>query len=64
MGDEYGSRFSKVKMPFLNVIISAAEDKRVKGIVVDAFTKYFVVGREQFDLVLSLPTNVIDDDSL
>ncbi len=64
MGDEYGSRFSKVKMSFLNVITSAAEDIRIKGIVVDAFTRYFVVGREQYDLVLSLPTNVIDEGSL
>ena len=54
---EYGENFSKIQKPFLECIMMAKNNENdVKGIVVNAFSKPFVVTREIFSIVEKIPS--------
>ena len=49
---EYGERFSKVPSHFLRAVELARNNERnVEGIVINAFSEPFVVGKELFEMV-------------
>ena len=55
---EYGENFSKIEHHFLGALSLAKANENVKGIVVNAFTQQFIIGKELFDFIADLPTNV------
>ncbi len=58
---EYGNGFSKIETGFLNAIdLARNNEKKVKGIVIDAFSESFVVDAELLDLVEKMKTRIKD----
>ena len=58
---EYGDHFSKVEKHFLEAIILAKNnEKKVKGIVINAFTEPFVVDAELFDLIEGMKSRIVE----
>ena len=55
---EYGEQFCKIEQHFFDAMALAKANKKLKGIVVNAFTQQFVVDKDLFDIVGNLPTNV------
>ena len=52
---EYGNNFSKIEHRFPDAIKLARNNKySVKGIIINAFTEPFFVGRELFDYIEGL----------
>ncbi len=55
---EYGKRFSKVEKHFLEAMILARNnEKKVKGIVINAFSEPFVIPVDLFDLIMGMPSS-------
>ena len=55
---EYGKRFSKVEKHFLEATILARNnEKKVKGIVINAFSEPFVIPVDLFDLIMGMPSS-------
>lgn len=60
---EYGDRFSKMETDFLHAInLARNNEKKVKGIVVNAFSDPFVLETELFDVVEKLKSRIVEDD--
>ena len=58
---EYGNHFSKMEKHFLEAIILAKNnDRKVKGIVINAFTEPFVLETELFDLIEKAQSNIVE----
>ncbi len=55
MGEEYGSHFSKIEKPFFEAMNMAMANKKVKGIIVDAFTIQMEIPKELFEVIAELP---------
>ena len=56
---EYGERFSKLEKHFLEAAVLARNnEKKVKGIVINAFTEPFVVPMELFDIIAEMPSSL------
>ena len=54
MGEAIGSEYSRIPLPFSSAVSLARgkeKDKEVAGIVLDAFTEPFELGKELFDAV-------------
>lgn len=61
---EYGEHFSKVQRPFLEAIhLARNNEKNVRGIVINAFTEPFVLPRNLFDLILSMPSGIEKEET-
>ena len=58
---EYGSHFSKMEKHFFEAMAMAMAHEEVVGIVLDAFTRPYVLEKGFFDIVGKLPTNVDDE---
>ena len=55
---EYGKRFSKLEKHFLDAMILARNnEKKVKGIVINAFSEPFVIPVDLFDLINGMPSS-------
>ena len=55
---EYGEHFSKIQKHFLEAVnLAKNNEKKVKGIVINAFTEPFVVPIELFDLIAEIPSS-------
>lgn len=56
---EYGQHFSKVEKHFLEAIaLARANEKDIKGIVINAFTEPMVIDRELFDVIENLKSRL------
>ena len=55
MGEECGSHFSKIEKSFLEAMNMAMADKKVKDIIVDAFTIQMEISKELFEVIAELP---------
>ena len=54
---EYGEHFSKIERHFLEAAnLARNNEKKVKGIVINAFSEPFVVPIEMFDLIADIPS--------
>ena len=59
---EYGDHFSQIECGFLQAMsLAKLSDKKVKGIVVNAFSEQFVLDAELFDLVEKMKTRMVDE---
>lgn len=59
---EYGEGFSKVQKHMIEIInIARNNEKDVKGIVINAFTKPFVVGKELFSIIEKFNEDFIEE---
>ncbi|MEE1038126.1 MAG: SseB family protein [Eubacterium sp.] len=58
LGGDYGKKVMKKEMHILEVIDFAKGMPDVTGIVVDAFTAPFILEREMYDVLASLPSNI------
>ena len=57
MGD-YGQSFSKIEKHFLEAAnLALNNEKKVKGIVINAFSEPFVVPVDLFDMIAEMPSN-------
>lgn len=57
---EYGENFSNVEEHFLNAMnLAKNNEKKVSGIVINAFTDPFVVPAEMFDIIEGMESNLI-----
>lgn len=60
---EYGERFSKIQRHFLEAVnLARNNEKKVAGIVINAFTEPFVVPREMFDVIAGMESSVEGED--
>ena len=59
---EYGNNFSKIEKHFFEAMSYAVGKEETVGIVVDAFTNPFVVPKDWFEDVSTIPTNIIEDE--
>ena len=59
---EYGNNFSKIEKHFFEAMSYAMGKEETVGIVVDAFTNPFVVPKDWFEDVSTIPTNIIEDE--
>ena len=58
---EYGEHFSKIERHFLEAAnLARNNEKKVKGIVINAFSEPFVVPIEMFDLIADIPSSFED----
>ena len=56
---EYGERFSKLEMHFLEAAnLAWNHEKNVKGIVINAFSEPFIVPRELFALIANMKSDI------
>lgn len=56
---EYGNRFSKIEVDLLRAInLARNNEKKLKGIVVDAFSEPFVLDAELFDIVEKMKSRI------
>ena len=56
---EYGNSLSHVRTHFVNTIQMAKENKKdVSGIVINAFSDQFEIGREIFDLIAGMDSAI------
>lgn len=53
MPEEYRQRFSILHMPFVQVL-DMAEKEDLQGVVVDAFSKYFIIEKDVYHLIRQL----------
>ena len=59
---EYGNSFSHVEAPFISVVeLARISDKRLYGIVVNAFSEHFVVDEGLMDAVTKLKSRIIEE---
>lgn len=55
---EYGEHFSKIQKHFLEAVnLARNNEKKVKGIVINAFSEPFVVPIDLFDLIADIPSS-------
>ena len=60
---EYGDGFSKVQKHVMGIINMAKNnEKDIEGIVINAFTKPFVVSKELFSIIEKFDESVVDDE--
>ena len=60
---EYGERFSKIQRHFLEAAnLARNNEKKVAGIVINAFTEPFVVPREMFDVIAGMESSLEGED--
>ena len=60
---EYGEHFSHVEAPFLSAITLARNaDKKLSGIVVNAFSEAFILDDDLINAVTRLKTRIVEDD--
>lgn len=53
---EYGEHFSKLEKHFIEAVnLAKNNEKKLRGIVVNAFSEPFIVPSELFDLILNMP---------
>jgi hypothetical protein len=58
---EYGEHFSKIERHFLEAAnLARNNEKKVKGVVINAFSEPFVVPIEMFDLIADIPSSFED----
>lgn len=56
---EYGNQLSKIQQHFLDVITLAANHKQnLSGIVINAFSESFVLGKDLWDLVKNMKSRL------
>ena len=56
---EYGERFSKVEKHFLEAVnLAKNNEKKVVGIVINAFSEPFVIPLEMFDIIAGMPSSL------
>ena len=56
---EYGNGFSKIEVDLLRAInLARNNEKKLKGIVVDAFSEPFVLDAELFDIVEKMKSRI------
>lgn len=55
---DYESKVKKVEMNFLEVIDLAKSMPDIAGIVIDAFTAPYILEKEMYDVVASLPSKI------
>ena len=60
MGD-YGKNFSRVESSFPDIVKYANQDERISGIVLDAFSNYFVLAKENFETALSMESRLKEE---
>ena len=59
---EYGESFSKVEVHFLEAVSFAEHnEKDVLGIVLNPFTKQFVVNKDMFDVMKKMKSRIVED---
>ena len=57
MGD-YGQGFSKIEKHFLEAAnLARSNEKKVKGIVINAFSEPFVIPVDLFDMIAEMPSS-------
>ena len=56
----YGENFSKAERSFEEIAGYVKNDNRVSGIVLDAFSNYFVLSKEYIDIALSMPSRIVE----
>ncbi len=61
MGEDYGSRFSKVEKHTFEAMNMAMARENVVGLVLDAFTNPFVIEKDLFEIIGKLPTNIDEE---
>ncbi len=60
---EYGNNFCKAERSFEEIAGYVEKDERVSGIVLDAFSNYFVLSKEFIDIALSMPSRLVDENN-
>ena len=58
ISQDYRDMYSVIEKPFVEVLDSAKQNDAIFAVVVDPFTKPFVITSEMFDFVLSLDSNI------
>ena len=58
MGEDYGSHFSKIEKHFLEAMSMVLAHKDVCGIVLDAFTRPFIISKDAFEFISKLPSEI------
>jgi hypothetical protein len=60
---EYGDNFSKVASHFLQAMnLARNNEKKVKGIVINAFSEPFVIPLEMFDIIAGMDSSLEEED--
>ena len=61
---EYGERFSKIEKHFLEAAnVARNNEKKVKGIVINAFSEPFIIPLDLFDLIAEMPSGIEKEDT-
>ncbi|MBR2895712.1 MAG: SseB family protein [Oscillospiraceae bacterium] len=63
MGDVYKGRTKTVRVHFLEAMAIAMVHKTIEGIVLDAFTRPFMLEKDLFPVVKGLPSQMEDEES-
>lgn len=58
MGEDYGSRFSTIEKDIFDIMSMADSYQKTIGIIIDPFTNPFVVYKEIFDYIASIPSEL------
>ncbi|MBR2133012.1 MAG: SseB family protein [Oscillospiraceae bacterium] len=63
MGDVYKGRAKTVRVHFLEAMAIAMVHKEIEALVLDAFTRPFMLEKDLFPVVKGLPTQMEDEES-